>query len=283
MIEALEFEFMRNALMAGLFASLICGMIGSFVVVNRLVFLAGGIAHSAFGGIGIAFFFGIPYLVGTLGVALAAAIIMTGVVLTRKSRADTFIGILWAVGMAIGIILMDLSPGYNVNLMSYLFGSILAVPKSDIYWMAGLSAVIVLSTYFFYRDILAISYDDEFARLRGVPVNLIYFLFIALVAVGIVLIIRVVGLILIIALLTIPPYIAEKYCRSLARMMIVATLLSMAFNLSGLWIAYCYDLTSGATIILVAAGAFFISMVADMVLKKLKKQGKEPPVSVNPT
>ena len=268
MIEALQFEFMRNAVFAGCFASLICGVIGSFVVVNRLVFLAGGIAHAAFGGIGIAFFFGIPYILGTLGFSLLAAMIMTGVLLKHKNRADTFIGILWAVGMAAGIILLDITPGYNVNLMSYLFGSILAVPGSDIFWMMGLSVILLLAAVFFYRDLLAISYDDEFARLRGVPVNLIYFLFIGLVAVSIVLIIRVVGLILVIALLTIPPYIAEKYCRSLAQMMFFSTLLAVLFNLGGLWLAYTYDLTSGATIILVAGAAFFISQVFDLFLRK---------------
>src|SRR6056297_3590476 len=212
MIEALQFEFMRNALFAGFFASLICGVIGTFVVVNRLVFLGGGIA--------LAFFFGVPYIVGTLGFSLVAALVMTAVVLKAKSRADTFIGVLWAVGMAIGIILLDLTPGYNVNLMSFLFGSILAVPNSDIWWMVGLSMITVVSAVYFYRDMLAISYDGEFAHLRGVPVNLLYFFFIGLVAVSIVIIIRVVGLILVIALLTIPPFIAEKYSSSLLMMMV---------------------------------------------------------------
>jgi zinc transport system permease protein len=275
MIEALQFEFMRNAVIAGFFASLICGIIGSFVVVNRLVFLAGGIAHAAFGGIGIAFFFGIPYMLGTLGFSLIAAMLMTTVMLKNKTRADTFIGILWAVGMATGIILLDLTPGYNVSLMSYLFGSILAVPDSDIWWMIALSIVTLSAGVFFYRDLLAISYDDEFARLRGVPVNLIYFLFIGLVAVSIVIIIRVVGLILVIALLTIPPYIAEKYSRSLAQMMVFSTLLAILFNLSGLWLAYTYNLTSGATIILVEAAAFFISMIIDLALSKTRQGQKK--------
>ncbi len=265
MIEALEFEFMRNALLAGLFASLICGIIGTFIVVNRLVFLTGGIAHATYGGIGIALFFGIPYILGTLGFALIAAMIMTAVLLKAKSRADTFIGVIWAVGMATGIILLDLTSGYNVNIMSYLFGSILAVSTSDIWWMAGLSIITITAAIFFYRDLLAISYDDEFARLRGVPVNLIYFLFIGLIAVSIVMIVRVVGLILVIALFTIPPYIAEKYSGSLSMMMVMATLLAVLFNISGLWLAYTYNLTSGATIILVAATGFFISMAIDFI------------------
>ncbi len=268
MIEALEFEFMRNALIAGIFAALICGIIGTFVVVNRLVFLAGGIAHAAFGGIGIAFFFGVPYILGTLGFSLLAAIVMTLVFLKAKTRADTFIGVLWAVGMATGIILLDLTPGYQVNLMSYLFGSILAVPNTDLWWMLGMSVCLVFSAGYFYRDLLAISYDDEFARLRGVPVNLMYFLFVGLIAVSIVLIIRVVGLILVIALLTIPPSIAEKYSRSLLSMMIVSTLLAAVFNFCGLWLAYRFNLTSGAAIILVATAGFLISLAADILFSK---------------
>ncbi len=263
---------MRNAVFAGLLASILCGIIGSFVVVNRLIFLAGGIAHAAYGGIGIAFFFGIPYIYGTIGVSLAAAFIMTAVTIKAKNRQDTFIGVLWAVGMAMGVILIDLTPGYHVDLMSYLFGSILAVPSADIRWMAGLGAVTLVLTILFYRDILAISYDAEFARLRGVPVNLLYFIYIALVAVSIVFIIRVVGLILVIALMTIPPYIAEKYVRSLMMMMVLSVLLSVVFNMTGLWVSYHMDLTSGATIIMVAATGFFISLGVDQVISFSRKR-----------
>jgi zinc transport system permease protein len=273
MIDALHYEFMRNAMIAGLFASLICGIIGTYVVVNRLVFIAGGIAHAAYGGIGIAFFFGIPYIFGTLGFSVLAALVMTAVVLKAKSRADTIIGVIWAFGMALGIILLDLTPGYNVNLMSYLFGSILAVPATDLWCMLGLSIIAIIFTVYFYRDLLAISYDDEFARLRGVPVNLLYFLFIGLIAVSIVLIIRVVGLILVIALLTIPPHIAEKYANSLFMMMVLSTLFAMLFNFLGLWLAYTYNLTSGATIILVAVAGFLISTSINMVSAlNLKKE-----------
>lgn len=273
-IDALQFEFMRNAVVAALFASMICGIIGSFVVVNRLVFLAGGIAHAAYGGIGIAFFFGIPYIYGTIGVSLAAAFLMTAVAVRAKNRSDTFIGVLWAVGMAMGVILLDLTPGYHADLMSYLFGSILAVPTADIWWMSGLGAVTLAITVFYYRDILAISYDAEFAKLRGVRVNLLYFVFIALVAVSIVFIIRVVGLILVIALLTIPPYIAEKYVRSLMMMMILSVILSMLFNMTGLWVSYNYNLTSGATIIMVAATGFFLSLGVDMIRSFYRKAAK---------
>ena len=138
MIEALQFEFMRNALAAGLLASVICGIMGTLVVVNRIVFLSGGIAHAAFGGIGLAFFFGWHYMVGTIGFSLVAAVIMAAITFKAKHRADTIIGVIWAVGMAIGIILLDLTPGYNVDLMSYLFGSILTVPAADLYGMLAM-------------------------------------------------------------------------------------------------------------------------------------------------
>jgi zinc transport system permease protein len=272
MIEALQFEFMQNALLAGLITSIICGIIGTFVVVNRMVFLTGGIAHAAYGGIGAALFFGIPYIYGTLAFSLAAAVIMTAVTLKAAHRADTFIGVLWAVGMAVGVILVDLTPGYNVDLMSYLFGSILAVPFSEILWMAAMGAVTLGLTLIFYRDLIAISYDPEFARLRGVPVYFLYFLFMALTAVAIVVIIRVVGLLLVIAMLSIPPYIAEKYANCLGVMMVISVALSVVFNIAGLWAAYCFNLSSGAAIILVAATGFFISALTDCCTARLQKK-----------
>ena len=259
-MDILQFEFMRNALLAGLLASVICGVIGSLVVVNRIVFLSGGIAHAAYGGIGLAFFCGWPYLVGTLGFALAAALVMALVTLKARHRADTVIGVIWAVGMATGVVLLDLTPGYNVDLMSYLFGSILAVSTTDLWQMAVLSGVVLLIVGWHYPDLLAMAYDEEFARVRGVPVTWLHFLLLALVAVTVVVIIRIVGLILVIALMTIPPYIAERFSGSLKAMMAGACGLSALFTLAGLWLAYRFDLTSGAAIILVAAAGFFLSL-----------------------
>ena len=261
MIEALQFEFMRNALAAGLMVSVICGIVGTLVVVNRIVFLSGGIAHAAYGGIGLAFFLGWPYMVGTLGFSLTAAIIMAVVTLKSKHRSDTVIGVIWAVGMACGIILIDLTPGYNVDLMSYLFGSILTVPGSDLWVMAGMGFVIGVLVIFFYPDLLAMSYDEEFARIRGVPVTAVYIMMICMLAITVVMVIQVVGLILVIALLTIPPFIMERYARSLLQMMIGSSLLGCLFTMLGLWISYRFDLTSGAAIILVAGMAFFLNLL----------------------
>ena len=271
MVEALQFEFMRNALLAGVIASIICGVIGSLIVVNRLVFLSGGIAHSAYGGIGLAFFFGWPYMVGAIGFSFVAAMLMAAVSIKSKQRADTIIGVMWAVGMAFGILLLDMTPGYNVDLMSYLFGSILSVPRSDLITMAIVGILIFILVFYFFQDLLVMSYDEEFAMVRGVPVKRLYYMLIGIVAVTVVMVVQVVGLILVIALLTIPPYIAEKYTRSLPQMMLLACCFGMLFTVGGLWISYTLDMTSGAAIIFLAGIAFFFSLLIDRGLLLRKK------------
>ncbi len=265
MIEALQFDFMRNALAAGLLASVICGIMGTLVVVNRIVFLSGGIAHAAYGGIGLASYFKWPFLPGTLGFAVCAATLMAAVSSQMKHRADTVIGVIWALGMAFGIILIDLTPGYNVDLMSYLFGSILAVPSSDLLFMAFIGLAMILLVTCFYHDLLAMSYDEEFARIRGVPVQKLYYGLIGMLAVSVVLVIQVVGLILVIALLTIPPFMVEKYAKSLLQMMIASSVLGAIFTVIGLCFSYHYNLTSGACIIMVAGVAFLLSLVIDKI------------------
>jgi zinc transport system permease protein len=279
MLDALQYEFMRHALAAGLLASVICGIMGTLVVVNRIVFLSGGIAHAAYGGIGLSFFFGWPYMVGTLGFSLTAAMVMAAVTMKAKHRADTIIGVIWALGMACGIILLDLTPGYNVDLMSYLFGSILTVAGSDLWIMLIVGALIAGFVIYFYDDLLAISYDEEFARIRGVPVRALYFMLIGMLAVTVVLVIQVVGLILVIALLTIPPFIVEKYAKSLVQMMVGASLLGAVFTISGLWLSYAFDLTSGASIILVAGIAFFLFFLVDRLIIRRRRHSKPVPVA----
>jgi zinc transport system permease protein len=267
MLEALQFEFMRNALLAGLLASIACGVMGTLVVVNRIVFISGGIAHAAYGGVGLAFYLGIPPLAGATGFSLIISAIMAAVTLKNKQRADTIIGVLWAVGMALGIILIDLTSGYNVDLMSYLFGSILAVPNSNLWMMLTIDVLIIAIVTIYYNGFLAMSFDEEFALTMGVPVRVLYFVLLAMMACSVVMIIRVVGLILVIALLTIPPYIAEKYCGSLRGMMVFSTISNCLFTTGGLWLSYTFNLTSGATIIMVAAACFFLSLGVERLRK----------------
>jgi len=273
MWEALQYDFMRNALLAGLLVSISCGIIGSLVVVNRIVFISGGIAHAAFGGVGLGFFYGFSPFLGAAIFASGVSLIMGAVSLKSKHRADTIIGVLWAIGMAVGIILIDLTPGYHVDLMSYLFGSILAVPASDLWLMLPLDGFILLVVLLFYKEFVALSYDEEFAFVVGIPVKTLYLLLLGMTALSIVMIIQVVGLILVIALLTIPPYIAEKYTRSLGRMMVLSSILGVCFTLSGLWLSYVFDLTSGATIILVAGVGFFFFQIVDFLKNKGKRSG----------
>jgi zinc transport system permease protein len=253
MIEALSFTFVQHAILAGILVSLAAGIIGSLIVVNRMVFLAGGIAHTSYGGIGLAVFFGLPIFLGASLFAVGAALLIAWLTLKNRNRIDTFIGLIWAVGMAFGVILVDLTPGYNVDLMSYLFGSILAVETGDLYCMAGLLAVIVVTVTWRYREILSVSYDSQYAALRGVNVPLIYTTILVLSALTVVVAIKVVGLILVIALLTMPTYIAERLSGSLIGMMTISGLLATLFTLTGLVLSYSLNLTSGASIILVSA------------------------------
>lgn len=263
MIEALSYGFMQNALIAGLLASVICGVIGALVVVNRVVLLSGGIAHASYGGVGLAFFLGLPMLPVTAIFAVCAALLMAFVTLRVKERADSFIGVMWAAGMALGIILLDITPGYNVDLMSYLFGGILATPQSDLILMGWLALIVLVVVFSCYKGFWAMSFDEEFARARGVPVTPLYFIMLALIALSIVMVIRVVGLILVIALLTIPPQIAQNRTSSLHTMMILSSALSMFFCVAGLFLSYELNLSSGATIIAVSVAGFALSALSE--------------------
>jgi len=261
MIEMLQYEFMRNALLAGVLVSIACGIIGTYVVVNRIVFVSGGISHSAYGGIGLGYFLGINPVVGAIFFSLISALGMGLVSSRTRQRADTVIGIMWAVGMALGIIFIDLTPGYTADLMSYLFGSILAVPSSDILLMLVLNIVIIMTVTVLYKELLALSFDKEFAEVVGVPVERIYLVLLCLIALTVVMLMRVVGLILVIALLTIPAAVSGQFTADLKKMMLLSILLGLVFTTSGLWLSYIFDLTSGATIILVAASTFALSML----------------------
>jgi zinc transport system permease protein len=260
MIEALSYNFMQNALFAGILVSIICGIVGTLVVVNRMVFIAGGIAHGAYGGIGIAFYLGFAPLFGATLFALLLGLIIAYLTLKDKGRIDSIIGTLWAFGMALGIILTDLTPGYNVDLMSYLFGSILSVPDQDLWIMGAIAAIIITLVTIGFRAFQAMIFDPEFSALRGVHVKLLHYILITLIALCVVATIRVVGLVLVIALLSIPPYIAERISARLSHMMILSTLIGTFFVLCGLTLAYMYDITSGAAIIMVASLGFFLSL-----------------------
>jgi len=266
-LEALgEQPFLQTALAAGLLASLGCGVMGTFVVVKRIAFLAGGIAHSVLGGMGAALYFGFDPLLGALGAAVVSALLIGWVRLACRTQEDTLIGALWAVGMATGILFIAKTPGYSTDLMSYLFGNILLVPVRDLWFMAALDLLLLLVVGLFYRQLLAVSFDEELARLRGVPVTFFYLLLLVLVAVTVVLLIQVVGLILVIALLTLPAAVAGHYVHSMGRMMVLATALGGLFTSAGLALSYAPDLPAGPTMILLAGAVYIVSAVVSRAL-----------------
>ncbi|WP_373478660.1 metal ABC transporter permease [Geminocystis sp.] len=260
MIEVLQLEFMQNAIAAGILVSIACGIIGTFVVVNRIVFISGGIAHSAYGGIGLGYFLGFNPILGAMIFAVFSGLGMGLVEKYTKERTDTIIGTMWAIGMGIGIILIDLTKGYKANLMSYLFGSILAVPRSDLLIMLILDVIIIIMIWLFYKELLAISFDPIFATTRNIPVNGLYLMLISAIALTIVMVMQVVGLIMVIALLTIPPAVANQFVGEIKQMMVLSSILGVIFILIGLGLSYTFNLTSGATIIVVSGFAYFLSL-----------------------
>jgi zinc transport system permease protein len=267
MIEALQFDFMRNALIAGVLVSIACGIIGTFVVINRIVFISGGIAHAAYGGIGLGYFFRFNPVLGAVIFSLIAALGMSIVQRRTHQRADTIIGVMWAIGMAIGIILVDLTAGYKADLMSYLFGSILAVSTTDLLIMLVLDAIVITLVALFYRELLAVSFDETFATVTNLPVETIHLTLMCGIALTVVMMMRVVGLIMVIALLTMPAAISGQFVKNMQKMMILASLLSAVFTTVGLWLSYSLNLTSGATIILVAGAAYLLSVIVKPMLQ----------------
>ncbi|MGC9329805.1 MAG: metal ABC transporter permease [Candidatus Hinthialibacter sp.] len=252
-------EFLQRAIGMGLLASLACGVIGSYVVVKRIVFISGGIAHAVLGGMGIAYYFGYHPIGGAIVFALLSALAIGLISLRTRQREDTIIGALWALGMAVGLIFISRTPGYNTDLMSYLFGNILLASSRDMIIALILDCIIVMMTLLFYKQFLAVCFDEEYAKLQGVRVEAVYLLLLCLIALTVVVLIQVVGIILVIALLTLPAGVAGHYTRSLWGMMIVSILLGAFFTTTGMYLSYQPDLPPGATIITLAGAVYLLS------------------------
>lgn len=249
LIGLFEYEFFRNAFFAAFLMSVSCGLIGTYIVARRMVFISGGITHASFGGVGISYFLGWAPMAGAAVFALIAAI--TTEHLTRKKliRNDSLIAVMWSLGMAIGIIFIYLTPGYSPNLMSFLFGSIITVTLTDIALMLALTLVVALVFIFFYRVILFVSFDEQFARTRGIPVMLVNYMLIILVALTIVLSIRVAGIILVLSLLTIPQNTANLFTSNFGKILAWSVIIGFIGALIGLITSYILNIPSGATII----------------------------------
>lgn len=244
-----SFAFFRNALLAAILTSLVAGIVGSYIVARRSVFISGGITHASFGGMGLAYFMGWPPFLGAAVFAIFSALGIEWSSQKGGLREDSAIAILWSLGMAIGIVFVFLTPGYTPNLMGFLFGDILTVQVSDLFWLGGLALSLVVALYFFYDPIVYTAFDPEFAKVTGLPVQAIRMVVAVFVAIAIVLSIKVMGIILVLSLFTIPPSAANLVARNFKKVMIGSVLISIIGSMAGLFIAYYFDLPSGAVII----------------------------------
>ena len=263
--ELLSYGFFRNALLTAFFASISGGIIGTYVVTRRIVFISGGITHASFGGIGLAFLLGFNPLLGAILFAVLSAIGIQFFSHRFQVREDSSIAIWWALGMALGIIFVFLTPGYTPNLMSYLFGNILTVTRQELSLMLALLVIIILIFKLLFRKILYVSFDEEFARVSGLNVSLYNYGMIILVALVVVLNIRAVGIILVLALLTVPQATANLFTADYKRMMVLSVLFGLAGTLSGLFISFYLNIPSGATIIFTLVFIFGISRMTKWI------------------
>jgi len=264
LLDLLAYDFLRNAVLVGLLASVLCGIIGTFVVVKRLVFLAGGVAHAAFGGLGVAYFLGAD---PRLGAAITAA--LAGLALANPARAgalqsgrgrsdDALIGILWAAGMAFGVVFLAKVPGYAPNLMAYLFGDILTVRTVDVLLALGAAVLVAVFFLLFFKESVAVAFDEEYAAIQGVPVRWVRVVLMLLTALSVVFLLQLVGLILVIALLTIPPVIALRLATSFPAVIALAIGIGAVITEGGLALAYIYDLPAGPAIVLLGVALLLI-------------------------
>jgi zinc transport system permease protein len=256
--DLLHYGFFQNALAAALLSSIACGLAGAYVVSRRMVFLSGGISHASFGGIGLAFFLGIYPPLGALAFAVASAMLIQYLSDRQEVRNDSAVGILWSTGMALGIIFIYLTPGYVPNLMTYLFGSILTAGPADLWMLALASLLTIIAFIGFYPLVLAVAFDENYARVRRVPARAANYLLIVLVALTIVTSIRVVGIILVISFLTLPQATAGTFTRRLSSLMGWSVLLSALGSVTGIFLSYSLNLPSGATIIFTFAIMFVL-------------------------
>jgi zinc transport system permease protein len=270
--------FIRYALIAGLLSSVSFGMIGAFVVVRRISSIAGAIAHSVLAGIGFSLYMqsarGVSWLSPLLGAVIAAllsALIIAMVSMYAKQREDTVIGAIWAVGMAVGLLFMARTPGY-VDPMSYLFGNILIISSRDLYLIGALDLAVAFTCILFYRRLQAVSFDEEFSSVRGMRVGAYYILLLVLTALTVVLMASIVGIVMVIALLTIPAAVSALFCRHLWQMMAVSAVLTMVFASTGLAVSYAADVPSGSMIIVVAGGAYLVSLLTRWLVLRIRRR-----------
>jgi len=268
-----QYTFLLNAVLAGILASIACGFSGTFVVIKKINFISGGIAHTVLGGVGISYFLGFSPITGAFVAAFISAVVISLVKLHSGQHEGTLISTLWALGMALGIIFMYLTPGYNIDLLSYLFGNILMVTQSDIIILVSLDLFIIISFLTLYRQFVSISFDEEFSKVQGLPVNFLNTFLLILIAFTIVVLMRIVGLILVIALLTLPAAISALFVKTPARIIILSMILGAIFTFSGISVSYKPNIPAGATIVVICSIFYILALVIKKVYQNKKYSG----------
>lgn len=268
MLDLLSYPFFINALIAALLSSISCGILGSYIVNRRLVFISGGISHASFGGVGIAYYLGFSPILGASVFSVLTSIGIYHLSRRHRLREDSLIGIFWSLGMAVGIIFIYLTPGYAANLTATLFGDILTVSKTELWLLGGLAALILLFFIPFFKEIQLIAFDETFARSRGLPVDLLSMAIMVLISLTIVFNIRVVGIILVMSLLTLPQATANLFCRHFSTMTVLSVILAIVDTLLGLVVSFLLGIPSGAAIIFCAAIIYCLSALLVWTRKK---------------
>lgn len=258
MLEILSYTFFQNALLIGLLSGIACGIIGSFVVVKKISFISGSIAHASFGGIGIAYFLGFNPVLGALLFSILSALGIGIISHKNQSQEDASIGAIWAIGMAVGLVFIYLTPGYAADLMSYLFGNILLSTQNDLLYVFILDVLIILSVGVLFKWLVAMIFDEEFSRVTNIKVFPLYLFLLVLVAMSVVVLIRSVGVILVIALLTLPAASAQLISKRFNIIIYIAICLAVFSNLFGIFLSYYLNLPSGPVVIFTAAIIYFL-------------------------
>lgn len=260
-LQLFQYQFFINASLAAVLASISCGIVGAYIVSRRIVFISGGITHASFGGIGIGYYMGFNPIVGAMIFSVISALGIEYISKKSNVREDSVIAILWSFGMAVGIIFIFLTPGYSANLMSFLFGNILTVTHLNLYMLLALNIIIIVIFLLMFKTILFVAFDEQYARAVKLPVETVNFLMITLVALTIVLNIRVVGIILVISLLTIPQTIANVFTKKLDQIILISIVIGLFGSFTGLFLSYYFDIPSGAAIIFFLVILFILAKI----------------------
>lgn len=272
MIKALfEYQFLQNAFLSGILASIVCGMIGVIIVEKKLIMMSGGIAHTSYGGVGLGYLLGFEPIIGAFLFSVFAALGIGYVKRKGGVRSDVIIGLFWSLGMALGILFIALMHGYPPDLSSYLFGSILSVTKADLYLIVSLTFIVTIVVISLFNDWKAYLFDEEFASIIGINVAFLEYLLLILIAMTVVVLIRVVGIILVLALLTAPAATASLFTSNLKNRMVYSVILGGIFCTAGLWISYVINIASGAAIVILSVICYLIAYMVRAIYVRARK------------